>query len=119
VFSVGKPPGGDANYAANVSGERRTLHFWNVPTTDKLIELATAELKKYYYTGLKGKFLTFGMPLVRQGDNVDILNPVLPEVNGRYKVKGVRYTGGINGLKQEIELDYLITRLDTNGNAIS
>lgn len=107
-----------SDFAPNVNGERRTLYFWNVPTTDKLISLATDELKKYYYRGMRGKFITFGIPYVRQGDNVDILDNILPERNGRYKVKSVRYFGGVNGLRQEIELDYLLTKLNERGDAI-
>jgi hypothetical protein len=108
-----------SDFAPNVNGERRTLYFWNVPTSEKLIQLATDELKKYYYRGFKGKFITFGLPYVRQGDNVDILDPILPERNGRFKVRSVRYFGGVNGLRQEIELDYLITRLNERGDAIT
>lgn len=119
TYSIVKPDHGDVNYSRNVSGERRTLHFWNVKTTDKLIELGAAELKRFYYTGLKGKFVTFGIPYVQQGDNVNIIDSKLPERNGRYKVRSVKYTGGVQGLRQEIELDYLITRIDAQGNAIS
>jgi hypothetical protein len=102
----------------NTGGERRTLHFLGAKTTNELAKLAENELRKYYYTGLKGKFVTFGIPYVRHGDNVDILDAILPERNGRYKVKAVQYSGGVIGLRQEIELDYLITRLDAKGNAI-
>lgn len=109
-----------AEFAPNVQGERRTLYFWDVPDGDKLAELALAELKKYYYRGFVGKFVTFGIPFVRMGDNVDVIDPVLPERNGRYKVKSVRSFGGASaGLKQEIELEYLITRLDSLGNVIA
>lgn len=103
----------------NTGGERRTLHFLGATTTDQLAKLAENELRKYYYTGLKGKFVTFGIPYVKHGDNVDILDTILPERNGRYKVKGVTYTGGVDGLRQEIELDYLVTRLDANGKPIN
>ena len=103
----------------NTGGERRSLNFLNVSTTSELVTLATNELRKYYYTGLKGKFTTFGIPYVKHGDNVDILDTVLPERNGRYKVRGVQYTGGMGGLRQEIELDYLITRLDAEGKPIT
>lgn len=103
----------------NTGGERRTLHFLGATTTSELARLAANELRKYYYTGLRGKFVTFGIPYVRHGDNVDILDTILPERNGRYKVKAVHYTGGIGGLRQEIELDYLITRLDPDGKPIS
>lgn len=103
----------------NTGGERRTLHFLGATTANELATLATNELRKYYYTGLKGKFVTFGIPYVKHGDNVDLLDTVLPERNGRYKVKSVHYTGGVDGLRQEIELDYLVTRLDAEGKPIS
>jgi hypothetical protein len=113
-----RKPGTKADYAPNTAGERRTLYFWNVSTLDELGDLAEKELTKYYYTGFKGKFTTFGIPYVRQGDNVDILDAVLPERNGRYKVKSVNYTGGTGGLRQVIQLDYLISRLDGKGNPL-
>lgn len=108
VSSV-KPKGQKADFAPNTAGERRTLYFWDIADTNQLIDLATKELQKYYYTGFKGKFTTFGLPFVRQGDNVDLVNNILPEQNGRYKVKEVNYTGGVDGLRQEIELDYKIS----------
>lgn len=107
VSSV-KPAGEKADFAPNTAGERRTLYFWDVTDTKVLIDLATKELQKYYYTGFKGKFKTFGLPFIRQGDNVDLADNKLPERNGRYKVKSVQYTGGVDGLRQEIELDYKI-----------
>jgi hypothetical protein len=95
-----------ADFAPNNQGERRTLYFWNVTDANALIKLATEELQKYYYTGLKGKFTTFGIPFVRQGDNAIISDTVLPERNGGYKIKSVEYSGGVNGLRQVIQLDY-------------
>ena len=103
-----KHAGQKAEFAPNTAGERRTLYFWNVATASELGELAKNELTKYYYTGFKGKFTTFGIPYVRQGDNVQLVDPILPERNGVYKVKSVRYTGGIAGTRQEIEIDYKI-----------
>jgi hypothetical protein len=104
-----KPTGQKADFAPSTAGERRTFYFWNVKTTAELIALATEELKKYYYTGLRGKFTTFGLPFVRQGDNITLDDNILPERNGVYKVKSVKYTGGVNGLRQEISLDYKIS----------
>ena len=71
-----------------------------------LINLAKSDLEKYYYTGFKGSFLTFGTPFIKFGDNVVLENNILPEQNGTYKVKAVNYSGGENGLRQNIELDY-------------
>lgn len=90
----------------NESGERREFYFPGATTVKELADLAYEKIKLYYYTGLKGSFTTFGIPFVRQGDNVDIKDPVLPERDGVYKVKAVNYSGGINGLRQEIHLDY-------------
>ena len=90
-------------------GERRTLHFLGATTTDQLVTLATNELKKYYYTGYKGKFTTFGIPFVKTGDNVQLVDPVLPEREGLYKVKSVNYRASVSeGLKQDIQIDYKI-----------
>jgi hypothetical protein len=95
----------------NEGGERRTFHFLGATTTAQLVTLATNELQKYYYDGYRGKFTTFGLPFVRQGDNVDLYSLVLPEKNGRYKVKEVKYKAPIAGLRQTIELDFLVTPL--------
>lgn len=104
-----KPAGQKADFPPNTGGERRTLYFWNVKSTSELVDLAHAELQKYYYTGFKGKFTTFGIPFVREGDNVIIQDPLLPERNGTYKVKALEYKGGYNtGIRQIITLDYKI-----------
>lgn len=92
----------------NIEGERRTLFFPGAQTTQELADLAYNELIIYYYTGLKGKFTTFGIPFVRQGDTAVIKDPILPERDGKYKIKQVDYSGGINGLRQDIFLDYKI-----------
>jgi len=93
---------------ANVDGERKTFHFLEAKTTADLINLAKASLQKYYYTGFKGSFTTFGTPSVDFGDNAIIINDLLPEQNGTYKIKAVNISGGVNGFRQKIELDYKI-----------
>lgn len=90
----------------NTEGERREFYFPGAKTVNELGKLAYDKLIQYYYTGLKGDFTTFGIPYVRQGDNVDIKDPVLPERDGIYKVKKVERSGGVNGLRQRIYLDY-------------
>jgi hypothetical protein len=103
------PPGQKADFPPNYTGERRTLYFWNVTDPNKLVALAQSELIKYYYTGFKGKFTTFGVPFVKQGDNAEIYDTILPERNGTYKVKSVEYKLSVDGgLRQVIELDYRI-----------
>lgn len=90
----------------NTDGERRTFFFPGETTTEGLAKAAYDQLKKYYYTGFKGGFTTFGIPFVRQGDNAVIKDPILPERDGTYKIKSVEYSGGINGLRQIVKLDY-------------
>ncbi len=92
----------------NNEGERRTLFYPGATTVQQLADLAFNELIKYYYTGLKGKFTTFGIPFVQLGDIANIQDPILPERNGQYKIKKVEYSGGIEGLRQEISLDFKI-----------
>ncbi len=101
-----KPEGGD--FPENVEGERRTLNYINITDVNKLFQAGKDDLQKYYYTGFKGSFTTFAIPCVRVGDIVNIKDPILPDRNGRYIVKGVKYTGGVNGHRQEIELHYKV-----------
>ncbi len=108
--------GGD-DFPANTTGERKTFYYYDVPV-DKLIANATEELKRYYYTGFRGKFTTFAVPFVKMGDNVKIIDRVLPERNGMYKVKSVKYTGGMQGLRQEVQLEYFITGVTEDGSAL-
>lgn len=95
----------DGHVPDNEEGERRTFFFPGATTVEQLGELAYNQIKKYYYTGLKGTFQTFGIPRVKHGDNVKFIHPRLPEYNGVYKVKRVD-DDSQNGLRQIIELDY-------------
>lgn len=90
----------------NNDGERHDFHGLTGTTIDQLAANAYEKLKIYYYTGFKGTFTTFGLPFIRQGDNVTITDPILPERNGTYKVKEVDYKGGVAGLRQTIKLDF-------------
>lgn len=93
----------------NTEGERRTFNYSPDTPVNVMIEDAKGRFEEYYYTGFRGNFITFGYPYVKHGDNVALSNPQLVEVNDTYKVKSVTYTGGINGLRQTIELDYKTT----------
>ncbi len=96
------------DFPPNLEGERRTLNYVNITDEKTLFANGVDDLKKYFYTGFKGKFTTFGIPFVKQGDNVFIEDSIIPERNGKYKVRGVNYSGGIGGHRQEIILDYKI-----------
>ena len=99
------------SFPDNDGGERRSFFFLNVTEPQVLIDRAKAKLENYYYTGFKGTFTTFAIPFTQSGDNVYIVDAVLPERSGYYKVKSVKYSGGVGGHRQEITLDYLIRKL--------
>jgi len=91
----------------NIEGERRTLFFPGAKTIQELSDAAFNEIQKYYYDGIKGKMKVFGLPAMRQGDNVKIINPIMPEQDGTYKIKQVDYSFSINeGLKQVLHIDF-------------
>ncbi len=90
------------------TGERHDFFFPGATTIAQLECMAVNELKKFYYTGLRGKFTTFGMPYVKHGDKINLVDNILPERNGTYMVRGVKYTAGTGGLRQEIELDFKV-----------
>lgn len=94
----------------NDIGERFCFNVYSdITDPKKLFEMGKAMLKKRYYDGFKGSFTTFGIPYVKHGDTVHLINPALPEQDGYYKVKAVQYYGGVeDGLKQTIFLDYKI-----------
>lgn len=92
----------------NVEGERTTYFDPSAKNATDLGNHAYDHLIKYYYDGYRGSFTTFGIPFVRQGDNARVSDNILPERDGLYKIKKVEYSGGINGLRQKIYLDYRI-----------
>lgn len=92
----------------NIEGERTTFFDPSAKNASELGNNAYDHLIKYYYDGFRGSFTTFGIPFVRQGDNARVSDNILPERNGLYKIKKVEYSGGINGLRQTVTLDYRI-----------
>jgi len=101
-----KPENGD--FPENIEGERRSINLINFTDEQKMFEAGKEELQKYYYTGFRGSFTTFAVPCVRVGDIVNLKDPILPDRDGKYIVKSVKYTGGVNGHRQEIELHYKV-----------
>lgn len=91
----------------NEEGERRTFFFPQAKTSKELIDLATQQLKNYYYDGLKGSFITFGIPFVKHGDYVELRNPIMQEQNGVFVVKSVEYFFN-DGLRQKVTLDFKV-----------
>jgi hypothetical protein len=88
-------------------GEQRTLNF---------IEISQKELEKalkdnydnYIYTGYSGSFKSFLFPNCQVNDIVNLFDLKFKERNGKYKVKGIIVTFGIDGHFREIEIDYKV-----------
>lgn len=95
-------------------GEVRTLYFWNVKSESDLKAQAQARLNRIYFEGFVGKFTTFGLPFVKQGDAAILRDSVLPERNGKYLIKKVEYNFGLGGYRQTVYLDL---RIDTLSDA--
>lgn len=92
-------------------GELRTVYFWDVRDEKTLKKLATERLNRFYYEGFQGSFVAFGLPSVKHGDAAVIVDATKPERNGTYLIKKVVKTFGMNGYRQDIELDLRIDGL--------
>jgi hypothetical protein len=91
-------------------GEIRTLFFTDL-NEDELKKAAEAKLPYLKYEGFRGSFTTFCMPHVKHGDTVQLIDEVLPERDGTYLVKDVKYGAGMNGGRQTITLDIRVDGL--------
>lgn len=89
-----------------VDGEQRTMPFYNLSLVE-LKEAIKRELPKLIYEGYKGSFETFGQPSVKHGD-VAVLEDKKLERSGKYLIKSVEKSFGLNGYRQVIELDIRI-----------
>jgi hypothetical protein len=90
-------------------GEIRTINLKEMPL-NQVKDYVTKELNRVTFDGWRGKFVTFGLPLVKHGDVVQLIDEVIPERTGQFLVKGVQTNFGVNGFRQEISLDL---RFDT------
>ena len=100
-------------------GERYTMLIYADITKNKpqdvnwLFYMGKEYLKRFYYDGLRGSFLTFGIPYVKHGDSVTLVDPNMPERNGTYMVRRVEYNGGVeDGLRQEIFIDFRVDQVN-------
>lgn len=91
-------PGGDLN-TMTVPGRAKA----------QMTDLLERWLPNLYYTGFKGSFTTFGEPAVNHGDTVEIQDLKFPEKDGKYIVKSVAISLGVDGYRQSIELDIQTT----------
>lgn len=90
-------------FVGDADGEIRTQFFWDVKDTATLKSLASQRLNKLKFEGWKGKFTSFGLPFVREGQAISLTSRITPEMDGTYLVKGVEVTFGQNGFRRIIE----------------
>lgn len=88
----------------DADGEQRTVYFYDVPESD-LRSMAEKEIERLRYEGYRGSMTTFLAPQVNHGDVVDLRSTSYPERDGRYLVRSVTTRFGMEGGRQEIELD--------------
>lgn len=84
-------------------GEIKTFHAYNLNAVE-LKKFAEMKLNTFKYEGYRGRFDTFGEPLIRPGDNAQLTSKKFPEKNGTYIVKSVNRSFGVNGYRQSVEL---------------
>lgn len=93
-------------FVGTKGGEVRTLYFFDVTSKTTLQKMGEDALRKFYYTGYRGTFTTFGEPFVKHGDIITLRDKVLPEREGDYFVKSVKRKFSVtDGYRQEIEID--------------
>jgi hypothetical protein len=85
------------------TGEERTFHAYNV-TEAEMRKLMKVEIERLRFTGYRGSFTTFGVPDVRHGDIITITDPVYDRT-ATSMAKKVTLSFGVNGYRQEIELE--------------
>lgn len=90
-------------------GDLITFPVIGATTKEQLIDRAKKHLPKFYYTGFRGSFDTFGQPTVTHGNAAIIRDNKIPERNGTYLIKQVTTKFGVQGFRQKIALH---TRID-------
>jgi len=82
------------------------VNSWKVPElSEELIrQLITKNIDKYIWEGFQGGFTTFLEPTIEHSDRIDYIDNRLPEKNGRYLIKSVVTTFGVDGGRQMVEL---------------
>ncbi|KAA6339873.1 hypothetical protein EZS27_012238 [termite gut metagenome] len=85
-------------------GEQKTLYYYDVKDAGELKALAGEELKRYSYTGYRGKITTFLFPYALPGMVASIDDPVYNERGGEYFIEGVETSFGTGGGRRKIEI---------------
>lgn len=91
-------------------GSQRTLYFYSgVNSIADLKKLAQSQLDKLKYSGYTGKITTFLEPFAAPGMVAEIRDVNYPQRNGKYEIRAVNTTFGINGGRRTIETGKPVT----------
>lgn len=85
----------------------QVAHNWNVPglSVEQIKKLIKNNIDNFIVTEFVGDFTTFLEPSVSHSDRIDIIDLKNPDdKNGRYLIRSVSTSFGINGGRQVIEL---------------
>ena len=88
----------------DVNGELRTIQTYNLTAAD-IAKIGNEALQKYKYEGFRGSFTTFLQPMVKHGQAIKLVDPLIPDRTGVYLARQVVTTFGMQGGRQEITLD--------------
>jgi len=87
------------------------VNSWKVPEQDKaaIEKLMRQSIDKFIFEGYFGDFTTFLEPSVEHSDRIDLIDLKFTERQGRYLIKKVETSFGINGGRQIINLQNKIS----------
>lgn len=84
-------------------GEIRTVLRYGI-SKQELKVYAEQEYERFKFDGLRGSFITFGEPKCEKGD-IAVITGDTAHPDGKYLIKAITKSFGINGYRQTIELD--------------
>lgn len=85
------------------NGEQRTITKYNL-SEGELRRVAKREAERLRYEGFRGQITTFLQPIMKHGDEVELIDKKRPDRNGVYLVESVMATIGIDGSFQTLKL---------------
>lgn len=91
-------------------GEQRSIFVYNIKDENELRQIGLREKEKLKYEGFFGTFDTLVEPIVKHGDEAELIDPKHPEKNGIYYVEGVVQKVGVSGYFQTIALGAKISK---------
>lgn len=92
--------------AGESDGEQRTMYYYDYSLED-MKAIADSEIERLKYSGYRGQLTILGDNF-NHGDIVNLKDDAYPEREGRYLIKKVDTSFGLNGFRQTLHLDQKI-----------